>query len=67
MRLNIYPYCNKQNIIFVDGAEPPKSYSNIMLAMAPHGILTIGYTCLVSSIEMEKTDIKWLVTDFLKI
>ena len=66
LHFNETPYCNSQNMIFVDGAKPPKPDTHTMVAMAPHGILTIGFTCLAGSIEMEPSEIKWLVTDALK-
>jgi hypothetical protein len=47
LRLNETPYCNSQNIVFDTGAEVPKPLSKTMIAAAPHGILTIGFCCMV--------------------
>ena len=63
--LNEYPYCNNQQIVFVDGAKPPDPKSKTMLTVSPHGILTLGFVFAASSAEFDACEIKWLVTDIL--
>ena len=63
--MNQYPYCNSQKIIFEEGSASPKPKSKTMLTVAPHGILTLGFTFMVTSDEFESSDVKWLVTDML--
>lgn len=63
--LNEYPYCNIQQIVFTDGAKPPEPKSKTMLAVSPHGILTLGFVFAASSAEFDSSEIKWLVTDML--
>jgi hypothetical protein len=67
MRMNEYPYCNSQNVVFEKGAKAPNKCSKTMLAVSPHGILTIGYVFLVSSIETEASMFKWLVAESLLV
>ena len=45
--LNIAPYCNSQRIVFEEGASVPKPDSKVLLAVSPHGILTLGWSFLV--------------------
>ena len=47
--LNNPPYCNAHNIILEEGVELPSPDSRSMVALSPHGILTIGWMTLVSS------------------
>ena len=63
--INHTPYCNSQNIVFDEGAEVPKDKSKTMLAVAPHGILTLGWSFLITSREFEFIDCKWLTTEIL--
>jgi hypothetical protein len=42
------PYFNNMKVEFDKGAFAPKKDSKTMLAMCPHGILTIGWATLVS-------------------
>jgi hypothetical protein len=49
LQLNPAPYCNSQTIAFEKGARPPKPNSKTMIALSPHGILTIGWMMTVSS------------------
>ena len=65
MCLNDTPYCNNQRIIFDDGAKIPKRDSKTMVALGPHGILTIGWQTLVSSREYADKGFKWLVAEIL--
>jgi hypothetical protein len=48
LNLNAAPYCNSQTIVFEKGAAPPKPNSKTMIALSPHGILTIGWMMTVS-------------------
>lgn len=63
--LNATPYCNQQNIVFDKGASIPKPDSKTMLALGPHGILTIGWQTLISSPEYRGLGFKWLVAEIL--
>lgn len=48
-------------IIFDEGAEAPKPYSKTLLSVAPHGILTLGWSYCISSLTFYNCDVKWLV------
>ena len=58
-------YCNSQHVVFEKSATVPKPGARNMLCVAPHGILTIGYTFLCSSEEFEQSGTRWLVADAL--
>jgi len=60
-------YCNSHNVVFEKGASAPVPGSKNMLCVAPHGILTVGFSCLVSSVEFEASETRWLVTDALLV
>ena len=47
LQLNAHPYCNNQRIIFEEGAKAPEPNSKTMIALSPHGILTIGWMTMV--------------------
>jgi hypothetical protein len=57
--LNIDPYCRSQKIVFEEGATVPKPDSRVLLAVSPHGILTMGFCFLLSSEEFFDCNIKW--------
>jgi hypothetical protein len=63
MRLTDHPYFNNQKIIFEQHIE--EKGERKMFCIMPHGILTMGYTTLISSKEMDCFNIKWLVTDII--
>lgn len=63
--LNDTPYCNNQRIVFDKGATIPLPNSKTMVAVGPHGILSIGFQTLVSSREYSKLGFKWLVAEIL--
>ena len=65
MTLNATPYCNHQNIVLDKGARIPKPNSKTMLALGPHGILTIGWQTLISSPEYRGCGFKWLVAEIM--
>jgi len=56
-----YPYCRNSQFIFEKGASPPKPGDKIMTSVCPHGILTLGWSYLISSNFYSKSDTKWLV------
>ncbi len=41
------PYCNEQNVVLEEGVVLPTANSKSMVALSPHGILTIGWMTLV--------------------
>mmetsp|Transcript_29083 Transcript_29083/g.49079 ORF Transcript_29083/g.49079 Transcript_29083/m.49079 type:complete len:119 (-) Transcript_29083:38-394(-) len=43
------PYCNSAQIIFEKGAKAPKPNSRVITSVAPHGILTLGWSFVISS------------------
>lgn len=47
LNLNNPPYCNTHNVVCEDGVVLPKPDSKSMVALSPHGILTIGWMTLV--------------------
>lgn len=63
--LNDTPYCNNQRIVFDEGAKPPQPNSKTMLALGPHGILSIGWQMTISSREYRNLGFKWLVAEIL--
>ena len=63
--INHTPYCNSQTIVFDEGAKVPTDKSKTMIAVAPHGILTLGWSFLITSREFEFVDCKWLTTEIL--
>jgi hypothetical protein len=65
--LNDTPYCNHQNIVFDKGAHIPKADSKTMVALGPHGILTIGWQTLISSREYRGLGFKWLVAEIMSL
>jgi 2-acylglycerol O-acyltransferase 2 len=67
MSLNDTPYCNQQRIVMDKGATLPKPDSKTMLALGPHGILTIGWQTLISSPEYRKLGFKWLVAEIMSL
>jgi hypothetical protein len=49
LNFNKYPYCKSQAIVFdSDKAKFPEENSKTLFALSPHGILGIGWMCLVS-------------------
>jgi 2-acylglycerol O-acyltransferase 2 len=62
-----WPYCNSQKIVFEEGAMAPEPKSKTLLAVSPHGILTIGFISCSTSQVFAKSDIKWLVADALLV
>ena len=50
LNLSSPPYCNEQNIVLEKGVVLPKPDSKSMIALSPHGILTIGWMTLVQEI-----------------
>jgi hypothetical protein len=49
------------SIIFDEGASPPKPFSKVLLSVAPHGILTLGWSYCISSRPFYDSEVKWLV------
>jgi hypothetical protein len=47
LQLNPAPYCNNQSIVFEKGASAPEPNTKTMIAVSPHGILTIGWMMTV--------------------
>lgn len=67
MTLNDTPYCNHQNIVMDEGASVPEASSKTMVALSPHGILTIGWQTLISSREYRGLGFKWLVAEIMSV
>ena len=51
--------------MFDEGAFAPKSASKSLMAVVPHGILSLGFVFLATSTELDSSNVKWLVTDAL--
>lgn len=62
-----FPYCNSQKIVFEEGATAPTPKSKTLLAVSPHGILTIGFISCTTSPVFADSGMKWLVADALLV
>lgn len=56
-----YPYTRVSQFVFENGASPPKPGDKIITSVCPHGILTLGWSYLISSNVYSRSDTKWLV------
>jgi hypothetical protein len=60
--LSVIPISSSPSrILFDDGATAPKPYSKTLLSVAPHGILTLGWSFCISSRSFYDSEVKWLV------
>ena len=59
--VNICTHQNCFRMIFDEGASPPKPFSKTLLSVAPHGILTLGWSYCISSRSFYDCEVKWLV------
>jgi hypothetical protein len=48
-------------IVFDENASAPKPFSKTLITVAPHGILTLGWSFVISSRAFFDTETKWLV------
>lgn len=55
------PYCRKSDIILCEGAVVPQQDSRVLTTVAPHGILTLGWSYIISSKLYFNSGTKWLV------
>lgn len=54
-------------IVFDDEASAPKPYSKTLVSVAPHGILTLGWSFVISSRAFFDTETKWLVAPAMMV
>lgn len=59
------PYVNSFEILFDDGADIPKPNEKNLFSVAPHGILTLGWSNIVGSKCFFNSGTKWLVAPML--
>lgn len=55
------PYCRTAQIVLAKGAKVPKPRERVLTTVAPHGILTLGWSYLISSKLYRNTEHKFLV------
>jgi 2-acylglycerol O-acyltransferase 2 len=55
------PYCRSAKIILDEGASVPLPNTKTLVSVAPHGILTLGWTYIISSKLYFNSGTKWLV------
>lgn len=67
MDMTAAPYCKTQRVVFEDGATSPAPDSKTMVALSPHGILTIGWMTMITSKEFRNSGFKWLVAEVLNM
>ena len=55
------PYCRTSSIVLTSGAAVPEPGSRTLTTVAPHGILTLGWSYIISSNIYRHTQTNWLV------
>lgn len=53
--------------IFDKNTTVPKPYSKTLISVAPHGILTLGWSYCISSRVFFDTETKWLVAPAMMV
>lgn len=56
-----YTYTRKSEIVCEEGASSPEPNSHTLISVAPHGILTLGWSYCISSDMFSLSKAKWLV------
>lgn len=58
-------YFTTTEIVFEKGATAPKANSKVITSVAPHGILTCGWSFMVGSGAFATSNTKWLVAPLM--